>query len=130
MELCYQPVVQSKTNMVTGVEALIRWTHPERGPISPALFIPIAEEANMIWQLGGWVLRKACEDASRWPGDMRVAVNVSPIQFANPDLPKVVAGALAATGIRSEERRVGKECVGPCRSRWSPDTYKKKKRKK
>src|SRR3546814_4157551 len=53
----------------------------------------------MIWQLGGWVLRKACEDASRWPGDMRVAVNVSPIQFANPDLPKVVAGALAATGL-------------------------------
>src|SRR3546814_19587762 len=87
MELCYQPVVQSKMSMVTGVEALIRWTHPERGPISPALFIPIAEEANMIWQLGGWVLRKACEDASRWPGDMRVAVNVSPIPFANPDLP-------------------------------------------
>src|SRR3546814_7518309 len=57
----------------------------------------------MIWQLGGWVLRKACEDASRWPGDMRVAVNVSPIQFANPDLPKVVAGALAATG-RSPDR--------------------------
>ena len=99
MELCYQPVVQSKSNMVTGVEALIRWTHPERGPISPALFIPIAEEANMIWQLGGWVLRKACEDASRWPGEMRVAVNVSPIQFANPDLPRVVAGALAATGL-------------------------------
>ena len=99
MELCYQPVVQSKSNMVTGVEALIRWTHPERGPISPALFIPIAEEANMIWQLGEWVLSKACEDASRWPGEMRVAVNVSPIQFANPDLPKVVAGALAATGL-------------------------------
>src|SRR3546814_8974884 len=99
MELCYQPVVKSKTNVVTGVEALIRWTHPVRGPISPALSIPIAEEANMIWQLGGWVLRRACEDASRWPGDMRVAVNVSPIQFANPDLPKVVAGALAATGL-------------------------------
>src|SRR3546814_18924146 len=99
MELCYQPVVQSKTNMVTGVEALIRWTHPERGPISPALFIPIAEEDNMIWQLGGWVLPKACEDASRWPGDMLVAVNVSPIQVAKPDLPKVVAGALVATGL-------------------------------
>src|SRR3546814_21056164 len=99
MELCYQPVVQSKMSMVTGVEALIRWTHPARGPISPALFIPIAEEANMIWQLGGWVLRKACEDASRWPGDMRVAVNVSPIPFPNPDLPKVVAGALPAPGL-------------------------------
>ncbi|KTE17353.1 EAL domain-containing protein [Sphingopyxis sp. H115] len=99
IELRYQPVVHAKSNIVTGVEALVRWTHPERGLISPAVFIPIAEEANLIWQLGEWVLRKACEDASRWPGDMRVAVNVSPIQFANADLPKVVANALAATGL-------------------------------
>ncbi|MBB6427633.1 EAL domain-containing protein [Sphingopyxis sp. JAI128] len=99
MALCYQPVVHAKSNVVTGVEALVRWTHPERGLISPAVFIPIAEEANLIWQLGEWVLRKACEDASRWPGDMRVAVNVSPIQFANADLPKVVANALASTGL-------------------------------
>ena len=97
--LCYQPVVNSKSNMVTGVEALIRWTHRERGVISPAVFIPIAEEANLIWKLGQWVLRKACEDAAGWPGDMRVAVNVSPIQFANPDLPKVVAQALDVTGL-------------------------------
>ncbi|MBL0916465.1 MAG: diguanylate cyclase, partial [Sphingopyxis sp.] len=83
MELTYQPVVQAKTNLVTGVEALIRWTHPERGVISPSVFVPIAEEANLIWQLGEWVLRKACQDAARWPGDLRVAVNVSPIQFAN-----------------------------------------------
>ncbi|MCW5647381.1 MAG: EAL domain-containing protein [Sphingopyxis sp.] len=99
MELQYQPVVQGKTNMVTGVEALVRWTHPERGVISPGVFIPIAEETNLIWPLGEWVLRQACEDAARWPGDMRVAVNVSPIQFANPDLPRVVAKALAATGL-------------------------------
>jgi EAL domain-containing protein (putative c-di-GMP-specific phosphodiesterase class I) len=86
--------------MVTGVEALVRWNHRERGAISPAVFIPIAEEANLIWPLGEWVLRKACEDAARWPGEMRVAVNVSPIQFANPDpLPKIVANALAATGL-------------------------------
>ena len=81
MELTYQPVVNAKSNMVTGVEALLRWNHPDRGPISPALFIPIAEEANLIWPLGEWVLRKACEDAARWPGDLRVAVNVSAIQF-------------------------------------------------
>ncbi|QCB55970.1 EAL domain-containing protein [Sphingopyxis sp. PAMC25046] len=97
--LCYQPVVNSKSNMVTGVEALIRWTHRDRGVISPALFIPIAEEANLIWKLGEWVLRRACEDAASWPGDMRVAVNVSPIQFANADLPKVVAHALEASGL-------------------------------
>jgi diguanylate cyclase (GGDEF)-like protein/PAS domain S-box-containing protein len=102
MELSYQPVVNAKSNTVTGVEALIRWTHPDRGVISPGLFIPIAEEANLIWPLGEWVLRKACEDAVRWPGDLRVAVNVSPIQFANADLPKVVANALATTGLPAD----------------------------
>ena len=102
MQLSYQPVVETRTNMVTGVEALIRWNHPERGAISPALFIPIAEEANLIWQLGEWVLRQACEDAVGWPGELRVAVNVSPIQFANPDLPKIVANTLAATGLRPD----------------------------
>ncbi len=99
IELGYQPVVHSRSDMVTGVEALVRWNHRERGAISPGVFIPIAEEANLIWPLGEWVLRKACEDAARWPGDMRVAVNVSPIQFANPDLPKIVANALAAAGL-------------------------------
>ncbi|MEQ8309229.1 MAG: EAL domain-containing protein [Sphingopyxis sp.] len=95
----YQPVVNAGSNVVTGVEALIRWTHRDRGHISPALFVPIAEETNLIWPLGEWVLLKACEDAASWPGEMRVAVNVSPIQFANPELPKVVARALAASGL-------------------------------
>ncbi|SEH13553.1 diguanylate cyclase (GGDEF) domain-containing protein [Sphingopyxis sp. YR583] len=99
MALIYQPVVNAKSNMVSGVEALIRWTHPDRGVISPAVFIPIAEEAGLIWKIGEWVLRTACEDAASWPGDMRVAVNVSPIQFANEELSKAVAKALAATGL-------------------------------
>src|SRR3546814_8489130 len=104
MELNYQPVVNAKTNMVTGVEALIRWNHPERGAISPSIFVPIAEEANLIWPIGEWVLRRACEEAARWPSKLRVAVNVSPIQIANEELPKIVANALATTGDRKSTR--------------------------
>lgn len=100
--LAYQPVVDAKTNIVTGFEALIRWNHPERGNISPALFIPIAEEANMIGDLGEWALQKACEQAASWPGKMKVAVNVSPIQFANDLLPKIVESALANSGLPPE----------------------------
>lgn len=97
--LAYQPVVDAKTNVVTGFEALIRWNHPERGNISPALFIPIAEETNLIGELGEWALQKACEQAATWPGKLRVAVNVSPIQFANDLLPKLIEGALSASGL-------------------------------
>jgi EAL domain-containing protein (putative c-di-GMP-specific phosphodiesterase class I) len=95
-------VVNAKSNIVTGFEALIRWNHPERGNISPALFIPIAEEANLIGELGLWVLNKACEEAASWPGKMKVAVNVSPIQFANDMLPKLVESALAQSGLPPE----------------------------
>jgi diguanylate cyclase (GGDEF)-like protein/PAS domain S-box-containing protein len=99
LSLSYQPVVQANSNIVTGFEALIRWTHPERGAISPGLFIPIAEEANLIGPLGEWALRQACSDAAKWPGKLRVAVNVSPIQFANEGLPKIVLNALASSGL-------------------------------
>ena len=97
--LSYQPVVNAQTNIVTGFEALIRWNHPERGNISPALFIPIAEETNQIGALGEWALRKACDDAAKWPGKMKVAVNVSPIQFANEALPKIIKEALSTSGL-------------------------------
>ena len=100
--LAYQPVVNAKTNIVTGFEALIRWNHPERGNISPALFIPIAEEANMIGELGEWALYQACKQAAAWPGKMKVAVNVSPIQFANDLLPKIVENALVQSGLPAE----------------------------
>jgi diguanylate cyclase (GGDEF)-like protein/PAS domain S-box-containing protein len=100
--LAYQPVVSATTNIVTGFEALIRWDHPERGSISPSLFIPIAEEANLIGELGEWALQKACEQAAKWPGKMKVAVNVSPVQFANDLLPKVVENALASSGLPAE----------------------------
>jgi EAL domain-containing protein (putative c-di-GMP-specific phosphodiesterase class I) len=84
------------------VEALLRWNHPKRGPVSPALFIPVAEEAGIVGQLGDWALRKACEDAATWPGKLRVAVNVSPVQFAGEALPATVTSALAASGLPPE----------------------------
>ena len=102
LELAYQPIVNVKTNIVEGFEALIRWNHPDRGQISPALFIPIAEEANLIWELGEWVLNQACEDAAKWPGKARVAVNVSPSQFANPLFPAIVDDALRISGLTPE----------------------------
>jgi diguanylate cyclase (GGDEF)-like protein/PAS domain S-box-containing protein len=95
----YQPVVNAATNEVSGFEALMRWNHPKRGRISPAVFIPIAEEANLIPALGEWTLRQACMDAAKWPGELRVAVNVSPIQFANENLPQIVVSALANSGL-------------------------------
>jgi EAL domain-containing protein (putative c-di-GMP-specific phosphodiesterase class I) len=92
-------VVNAATNEVSGFEALMRWNHPKRGRISPAVFIPIAEEANLIPALGEWTLRQACMDAAKWPGELRVAVNVSPIQFANENLPQIVVSALANSGL-------------------------------
>ena len=99
LELYYQPVVSTTTEKVTGFEALLRWTHPVRGPLSPAKFIPIAEEAGLIAQIGEWALRTACMDMAQWPEDIRVAVNVSPLQFANPALPAIVTSALAAAQV-------------------------------
>ncbi|MCW3847730.1 EAL domain-containing protein [Sphingomonas sp. LB-2] len=102
MAVHYQPVVNAATNEVSGFEALLRWNHPKRGRISPAIFIPIAEDANLIPALGEWTLRQACMDAAQWPGELRVAVNVSPIQFASEKLPKTVMSALANSGLPAE----------------------------
>ena len=95
----YQPVVRSSDNVVVGFEALMRWNHPERGPINPGVFIPIAEESNLINQLGEWAIRQACADAAHWPGDLRVAVNVSAHQFTLDSLPSIVTNALASSGL-------------------------------
>jgi diguanylate cyclase (GGDEF)-like protein len=99
--LVYQSVVSTRNVRIVGYEALLRWNHPERGPISPADFIPIAEDCGLIERIGEWVLRTACEAAAQWSEDVRVAVNVSPIQFANPNLPLLVTSALAQSGLTS-----------------------------
>ncbi|WP_433995332.1 EAL domain-containing protein [Bradyrhizobium betae] len=98
-EIHYQPLVDLRTNEVSGCEALLRWRHPERGMISPAEFIPIAEDTGLITELGDWVLRTACNEAATWPVHVRVAVNVSPVQLKCDTLALRIAGALAASGL-------------------------------
>jgi diguanylate cyclase (GGDEF)-like protein/PAS domain S-box-containing protein len=94
-ELFYQPLINLQANAVSGFEALLRWRHPERGMIAPAQFIPLAEEIGLIVPLGEWVLRQACLEAMRWPGDLNVAVNLSPAQFRSRGLVQAVLTALA-----------------------------------
>ncbi len=103
LHLEYQPVVETTTERIIGFESLVRWHHPTRGEISPSTFIPVAEEAGLIAQVGEWVLRTACDNAARWPDGVRVAVNVSAIQFVNPSFPGQVANALARSGLRPEQ---------------------------
>jgi diguanylate cyclase (GGDEF)-like protein/PAS domain S-box-containing protein len=98
-EIHYQPVVALRSDEVTGCEALLRWRHPERGMISPAEFIPVAEDTGLIVELGEWVLRTACAEAANWPDRVRLAVNVSPVQLKSPTLALKVASALAASGL-------------------------------
>jgi EAL domain-containing protein (putative c-di-GMP-specific phosphodiesterase class I) len=102
LELFYQPVVQTATERITGFEALLRWNHPKHGFISPDKFVPIAEDAGLIVTIGDWALRTACRDMAKWPAEVRVAVNVSPLQFANPALPAQVTSALAGAGVSAE----------------------------
>lgn len=105
--LLYQPQVDLQTGELTGVEALVRWQHPEFGPISPSDFIPVAEEGGLIIPLGAWILRQACRQGRRWQlerggAPLRVAVNVSALQFGHADFVDVVTGALAESGLAPE----------------------------
>jgi diguanylate cyclase (GGDEF)-like protein len=99
LEVHYQPCVSLRDSKITGCEALLRWRHAERGMISPAEFIPIAEETGLINQLGEWVLTTACAEAATWPDDIMLAVNVSPVQFKSGTLALKVVAALAASGL-------------------------------
>jgi diguanylate cyclase (GGDEF)-like protein/PAS domain S-box-containing protein len=95
----YQPLIDLASGRITGFEALVRWPHPERGMISPAEFIPVAEETGLINGLGGLMLRRACMDAALWPADVRVAVNLSPLQFRVGNLLSIVMDALKQSGL-------------------------------
>jgi diguanylate cyclase (GGDEF)-like protein len=95
LHLVYQPCVDASSEAVTGFEALIRWEHPERGPISPVEFIPLAEEIGLINEIGEWVLRTACAEAAKWPDGISVAVNLSPVQFKSHALPTLVRMVLS-----------------------------------
>ncbi len=99
LALHYQPYVESSTGQVTGCEALLRWRHPTRGSISPAEFIPIAEESGLIDELGRWVIDEACATAVTWPADLRVSVNVSPRQFKDRSLPAYIAATVRRHGL-------------------------------
>ncbi len=99
LHLAYQPVVGTVSGAITGYEALVRWNHPRLGAISPADFIPVAEDSGLIEPIGEWVLRTATMAAAKWPVPVRIAVNVSPIQFARPTLPLLVTSALAKSGL-------------------------------
>jgi diguanylate cyclase (GGDEF)-like protein/PAS domain S-box-containing protein len=98
-ELHYQTVIEFATRTVCGVEALVRWRHPELGLIAPDKFIPIAEDTGLIGPLGKWVIRRACADAANWPSHIRIAINLSPVQFGKGDLAQIVSGALDESGL-------------------------------
>jgi diguanylate cyclase (GGDEF)-like protein/PAS domain S-box-containing protein len=98
-ELHYQPIIDLGTNKITSCEALLRWYHPQRGLVPPAEFIPAAEETGLITALGEWVLKTACHEAMKWPSDIKVAVNVSPVQFRSQTLPLTIIAALAESGL-------------------------------
>jgi diguanylate cyclase (GGDEF)-like protein len=99
LELHYQPIVRVADDTITGVEALLRWRHAERGMLSPAEFVPVAEETGLIIPVGEWVLRQACSDAAKWPGEIKVAINLSPAQFKDRRLMPIILSALAGSGL-------------------------------
>lgn len=100
--LAYQPQIDAAANRICGFEALLRWNHPIDGPVPPTDFIPLAEETGLINPIGAWVLRQACVEAAGWPGRLRIAVNLSPIQFRNRDLVGSVQSALRNSGLPPE----------------------------
>jgi diguanylate cyclase (GGDEF)-like protein len=105
-EVHYQPFFDVQTGYRRGLEALVRWRHPTRGLIPPDQFIPLAEGTGLIVPLGEWVLRRACDDATSWPADIKVAVNLSPVQFKQTELFDVIQSALRNSGLPPERLEI------------------------
>jgi diguanylate cyclase (GGDEF)-like protein len=105
-EVFYQPIVNLAEDRISGFEALVRWNHPTRGRVSPMEFIPLAEQTGLIVAIGEWVVRQACAEARTWPSDLRVAVNVSPVQIRSRNLVSSVMSALAAAGLPSDRLEI------------------------
>jgi diguanylate cyclase (GGDEF)-like protein len=106
LEVFYQPIVDIRTGRANAFEALLRWRHPSQGLISPAVFVPVAEETGMIVEIGEWVLNRACRDAASWPDNIRVAVNFSAIQFRRSNICDVIMRALAFSGLAANRLEV------------------------
>ena len=102
LSVCYQPIVKSEGRGVVAYEALMRWKHPERGIVSPSVFIPVAEDCRLIEQLGAWMLREACREARTWPDPIKVTVNISTLQMSEPGFLQTVANALASSGLEPD----------------------------
>src|SRR6476469_5318128 len=107
LRVVFQPSVDASSEAITGFEALVRWDHPEHGPVSPAQFIPLAEEIGFINELGEWVLRTACAEAAKWPQHVSVAVNLSPIQFKSHALPTLVRTVLRDSELAEKRLELG-----------------------
>jgi diguanylate cyclase (GGDEF)-like protein len=101
-ELYYQPIVNLASDDISGFEGLIRWHHPEKGIVAPDAFIPLAEEIGLIVPIGEWAIRDACETAAKWPEDLKVAVNISSVQFRHPGLVQIVMSALGTSGLQPQ----------------------------
>jgi diguanylate cyclase (GGDEF)-like protein len=102
LSVAYQPIVRAAGEEISGFEALVRWQHPSRGAISPDKFVPLAEEAGLIGKIGEWVLETALAEAARWPDQVRIAVNLSPIQFNDPGIVRLVEALLKRSGVRAD----------------------------
>jgi predicted signal transduction protein with EAL and GGDEF domain len=103
LEVVYQPIVRAASEEISGFESLVRWTHPVRGAISPDKFVPLAEECGLISKIGHWVLETALSEAAHWPDHVRIAVNLSPIQFNDPGIVDTIAKLIDKSGIRASK---------------------------